>query len=310
MKKKKFYLKLFISIVILCLLFYTIDLEVCLKTLARVDLKTFLTIVFIYITGQIISAKKWEVISKQLGFDIKLSQYIKYYFKGMFYNTFLPTNVGGDIMKVTYICKDKGVEPSIVSVLSDRLSGVAVLIILALAGSLIITTNSFIRTSIFALALAMFLSVAFGIYICRKNLDFNKEILKKCINYGKAFLNKSLIEIFILSLIFHILVLIIHVLIGNAIGLNINFLYYLVLYPLTAIAASFPISLNGIGIKEAAYVYLLKLVEIEPSQAIVFVLIWNLVVLASSLLGILGFIPQKSLIDFAKNVTIIKKEEN
>ena len=59
--------------------------------------------------------------------------------------------------------------------------------------------------------------------------------------------------------------------------------------------ASLPISLNGIGIKEAGYIYLLNKISIEPSQAIVFVLCWNLIILTASLFGAVFFIEKNPL---------------
>jgi hypothetical protein len=75
--------------------------------------------------------------------------------------------------------------------------------------------------------------------------------------------------------------------------MNIPFMYYLLLYPITAIVASLPVSINGIGVKEFVYVYMLRVFEIDTSSAIMFVMTYNMVVLFSSMLGFIPYIVKE-----------------
>ncbi len=295
--KAKIWFKLIVSIIILCLLFYSIDVDLCLKTLSLISIKIFLLLVLIYIAGQIISAFKWKIIANKLSFSGSFFSFIKFYFKGMFYNSFLPTNVGGDIMKMVYLrdCNnlENPFERAFVSVIFDRFSGVFVLICLAFFG---IFCFEGLCNILKYLIIAGFITTLICIGIvailikCKNNIK--NFLLTKIINYSSLFFNKSIVPVLLLSLVFHILVICIHILIGKDLHLDINSSYYLILYPLTAFAASLPISFNGIGIKEAAYIYILNLINITPSVAIVFVLCWNLVILVTSLLGTLFFIQK------------------
>ncbi len=294
-KRTKICLKLFVSLVILCLLFFSVDINTCLKTLAHINISLFTLLVLIYLAGQVISALKWKIIAERLGFRNSLFNFIKYYFKGMFYNSFLPTNVGGDIMKIAYLKKncsgDDCIEKALVSVLADRISGVFVLVVLAFTGVLAVhNLNNSIKFFV-CLAFLLFMLSVFLIFIFRRK-QFKHDIINKIIGYNNLFFDKNIFKILSLSLVFHIFVIIIHVLTGMALHFYINPLYYLILYPVSAIAASLPLSFNGIGIKEASYMYLLAQVAILPSQALVFVLCWNLVILISSLIGAVFFIEK------------------
>ncbi len=295
-KRTKICLKLIISIVILCLIFFSVDIESCLAALSNIDIKVFVLLVLLYVIGQIISALKWKVIAERLGFKNNFFTYVKFYFKGMFFNTFLPTNVGGDVMKIAYLKKNDdnsaAIERAFVSVVTDRLSGVLVLVILAFVGVLCINTNDILRLLIISATLAVIFCLLLVLFLCCKKYEFENNILQKVIYYNKLFINRSIIPILLLSLCFHLLVIVIHILIGKTMHLDINLYYYLILYPVTAIAASLPVSLNGIGIKEAAYMYILNLISVTPSQGLIFVFCWNLVVLISSLLGAAFFIEK------------------
>lgn len=299
-KRAKTYLKLFVSIVIVCLLFFTIDIDTCLKTLSLISVRVFLLLVLIYIIGQVISALKWKIIANKLGFDKSFFSFIEYYFKGMFYNLFLPTNVGGDVMKIIYLRDSNNLSQSIerafVSIVTDRLSGVFVLICLAFCGMFFLEDLNYVLKYLIIFGfLASLICISTVFFVKKFGCELKNVFLKKIEDYCSIFFDKSILTVLLLSLCFHILVIFIHVLIGKDLHLEINPFYYLILYPLAAIAASLPISLNGVGIKEAAYIYILNLIKISPSEAIVFVLCWNLVILLSGLFGAIFFYYSKEL---------------
>lgn len=81
-------------------------------------------------------------------------------------------------------------------------------------------------------------------------------------------------------------------------GLEIPFSYYLLLYPITAIVASLPVSINGMGLKELVYVSMLKPFGIDTATAIMFAMTFNMVVLFS---GTIGFIPYMDIKRINKN---------
>lgn len=296
-KRTKLCLKILVSLVILCILLFTINIDDCKKVISLVDVKNLFLLVLIYIVGQIVSALKWKIIAKKLGFQQNIFEFIKYYFKGMFYNSFLPTNVGGDVMKIIYLkdCNNlsQSVEKSFVSVLFDRLSGVFMLICMAFVALFFLSGLYYVvKYSVIVAFFSVLVGCCVIIFLSKSNYNFKNVILKKVVNYTNIFSDKSLLPILFLSLVFHLLVIFIHILIGKDLQLAIPIQYYFILYPLSAIAASLPISLNGIGIKEAAYIYLLSLIGISSSSAIVFALCWNVVIIFSSFLGAVFFIKK------------------
>src|SRR5262249_59889128 len=96
-----------------------------------------------YLVGQMISAVRWTVLSRPLGFDMGLSGMTGYYFIGMFFNLFAPGTVGGDLSKIYYLTREGQAARSeswggatlrdTVSVLADRAVGMCVLVWLGAA---------------------------------------------------------------------------------------------------------------------------------------------------------------------------------
>lgn len=295
-KKLIFFLKLLLSSIILYLLIKGIDINQSIKTLLRINPIVFISMVIIYLFGQELSAWKWSIISDRLGFNYKLSQYSAYYFIGMFFNLFLPTGVGGDLTKAYYLCKNKpkcSKTDGIFSVFSDRLTGIMVLILICFVGLFFKSAqylNLYVKVFIVFAFTAMLLFSFLFPKISKIKYLMKYTFIKKFSNCIDKVWTKSLIKVFIISFVFHIFMLIIHFCIGRTMGLNIPVSYYLIVYPITAIVSILPISVNGIGIRELAYIYLLNIVSVNPSQSLVFSFCWFTIALISSLFGAVFYV--------------------
>jgi len=77
----------------------------------------------------------------------------------------------------------------------------------------------------------------------------------------------------------------IHVLLGWALQIEIPFSYSIILYPLVGTFAAIPISLNGIGLREGGYLFLLGLIGINTEKGVAFGLLLFLIVAVDSLIG-------------------------
>jgi uncharacterized membrane protein YbhN (UPF0104 family) len=88
-----------------------------------------------------------------------------------------------------------------------------------------------------------------------------------------------------LSFVIHTLQSSLHVILGYAIGLEIPWSYGFILYPLSGIFAALPLSVNGIGLRENAYLFLLALIDVNSEKAVAFGLLWFVMVVLDSLIG-------------------------
>lgn len=295
-KKLKFLVKLIIGIAILIFLFSKTNVQEFIDMLATADYKYFIFALFLYIFGQIISTKKWMIISQQLGFNNTFLRYLRWYFLGMFYNTFLPTNIGGDAIKVVKMRDNNThkIKRAVISVLTDRITGVCMLSIFIMAGWIFYNSKFIINI----LNLGIILSVLFGILtliflLNHKNIipekfaviyDLVKSVCEK----------KCMIKIIFISFVFHIFLIVIHCCIAKMYSMDIPTTYYFLLYPITAIIAALPISINGMGIKELIYVSMLNQFNIDTSHAIMFALTYNMVILFSSMTGFIPYITKEN----------------
>lgn len=296
-KKVKLFLRIGISIILLTYFVTKVDLAETSQLILKTNYYFLILCVLLYMLGQTVSAYKWSIIASTIGFKQKFSNYVQYYFIGMFFNLFLPSTVGGDVGKAYYLYKGesnarKG--PAIYSVLGERFSGLAVLITLgtiALQTPIADPVPLWIRYfSLGFLALIVFGAPLFP-HVIKRMFSQDNWMNRSLMRDVKVFWDYKLVAICLgWSLVFHSLIVIIHILIGMSMNLNIPILYYIALYPIVAVISFVPFAFNGIGVREGAYIYFLGLIGIKPAVGLAFGILWFMVVVVTSLFGGLIYI--------------------
>lgn len=293
-------LKITISAVILYFLFKNIDVALFWKTVASVNPMTVVLAGFIFIASQSISALRWLTILKK-DLDISYLRLLSIYFIGMYFNNFLPTIVGGDLVKGWFLYKttNRG-DLSVASIFLDRYSGFAALIsITALAlipGYALISESGLL--AFFALLIGGFVFISLVIWVGPLH-GWAMKLLAKIHFYG---LNKKistfydvlmgykshhgiLVKIFICSIFVQGGVMLGYYVLGSGLGIKVGIGYYLLFIPLITAITMLPISLSGIGLREYSFVFLFTKVGATKEQAVTLSLMWFIITALTSLIG-------------------------
>src|SRR5204863_360725 len=69
----------------------------------NLQLRWWLLAAGLYYLTQVASSLRWQILARPLGFHRPITQYLSFYFIGMFFNLFLPTSVGGDVVRAWYL---------------------------------------------------------------------------------------------------------------------------------------------------------------------------------------------------------------
>jgi uncharacterized membrane protein YbhN (UPF0104 family) len=302
MKQTKKYLLLFIKISIsLSILGWFITQahpETLSKELLDANLKILVPCFLLFLIGQILSSIKWMLLARNLGFEENFKTFLNYYFIGMFFNLFLPTNVGGDFVKSYYLAKGKSSKRkkwlALYSVLSDRGIGLGILLIMACIG-ISLSEEKLIPSSVkygcFALLICS-LGITILFFLLRDKLTNKYKFLDNIYLMLDLYFKNltSIAGVMLISVLTHLIYIFIHFLIGNFLKLDIPFSFYFLLYPLTSIVGLLPISFNGIGTREGTYVYLFAMIGVGVTKALTFSLIWFEVLVISSAFGVIPYI--------------------
>ena len=104
---------------------------------------------------------------------------------------------------------------------------------------------------------------------------------------------RALTDAALLSVLVHLVQAWMHVLMGRALGLDVPFSFCIIVYPLVGTFSAIPISLNGLGLREGGYLYLLAVIGIGSEKGVAFGLLLFLIVALDSLIGGVLFLLQR-----------------
>jgi glycosyltransferase 2 family protein len=302
-------MKLLVSAGLLIFFLTRIHVERFLDTLVAADFSYVALGLVVYLAAQLFGALRWAILARPLGFDTRYKDLGLYYLIGMFFNLFAPSTVGGDVTRVYYLARDgektpgKGwavsTIPAAVSVFMDRAVGMAVLVWLGAAGLLLFPAYgvpSVIRGLTFALSLAL-IAGALLVPLLRRILpdDGHPIVVKLRLAMRAYHAHWGVIpQAILLSFVLHLVQAWMHLLVGKALQINLPFSFCLILYPLVGTFAALPLSLNGIGLREGGYLFLLGLIGVNAEKGVAFGLLLFLIVAVDSLIGGVLFLMKKS----------------
>jgi uncharacterized protein (TIRG00374 family) len=253
----------------------------------------------VYVAAQVLSAVRWRWLSQPLGFDRPLRAYVGDYFVGMFFNLLLPTSIGGDAMRAISLNARSGRKlAALMSVLLDRLSGLLVLLILACGAALIcpIPLPRWMVGVVFGAVAAAALGLSLLPTAIRllSRLDGNHIALAKCRRLAESLRNalvvfrgrpRLVIVSTALSAAIQMSGVVQVALIGAALGLDVPFAIVGIAVPMVALLTLLPVSLNGMGVREAGMVLFLQPAGVAASQAVAVAFLWFCSQTVAGLLG-------------------------
>ena len=262
--------KVLISTVLMVFLYRKIDVQELGKLLATADLWYLLPIAVLLFFNTVFSALKWRLFLLADQVDISLAALTKTYLIGSFYNLFLPSNIGGDSYRIYDVARQSGGVRSAASVFADRFSGFLALVILSLLSSVLVARqfhNIFFFLApllILLLLLAILISLAketpVRLFLRITRLDrfpLLTGLAEKFFCSFKAYGSKPklLVQVMAISFAFQLSVITIVWLLAAVIHAQVSFFYFSAFVPLITLLEALPISIFGLGLRDAGYVF-------------------------------------------------------
>ena len=126
-------IKAFISILFLSVLFLLVRKESFLAMLHEVDVAYVILSFLLTVVMVVVSCFKWHILLKAQGHNPGFGYLLKTYLVGYYFTNFLPSNVGGDVVRSYYVGKAIGSQgDAAVSVFLERFTGMICLLLLAI----------------------------------------------------------------------------------------------------------------------------------------------------------------------------------
>jgi hypothetical protein len=252
--------------------------------------------------GILVSAWKWQLLLVAQG--IKMFSFLRLwslYHVGIFFSNFLPTEMGGDLIRTYEVGRVSGKHAkALAAVVVERATGLVVLILFAIIGVALNWSLSR-QLGLTYIGIGCFLFVAVGTYailhegfarwvLSRVQSDFFHKIVEKATAFYKALLlYKSskllLVRTMVLSFFKQAIgVLIVHALV---VGLNLpcTFREEMLVVPAILLIGLLPISINSVGLREGAFVYLYTGLGVDAPAAFALGLLSRVGLLLPGLVG-------------------------
>lgn len=253
-------------------------------------------------TGVMFGALRWRILLASQGRRVKLPYLFGSYMIGLFFNNFLPSTIGGDVARAAGAKKKGGgtLTGHLTVVLVERMIGLFATLTLGGLAALTGVAGELDPRLPWVLGSALILSMG-GIYsaisrkvrrrispfVHRLPVRFVRETLSKMLDAFELFsqARRSLVLNFLLSLLFQFFLIVHFWLIQFAFGQHVPFVTFLVVVPLVFCVMMLPIGINGLGVREGAFVWLMKHAGMDPASALAISLASYAVAVCQGLLG-------------------------
>jgi uncharacterized protein (TIRG00374 family) len=266
----------------------------------------FLGCASLYFLGYLISTVRWRLLLHAEGIHLSLTRLALVYFQGAFFNLFLPTLIGGDVVRGVSIYRLTGGHPaSLASILVDRLTGFAALLgiaLVALAASSAQIPDPQVAGMVLGMAV-LFVGLV-GILMNARlkhcvtralrlvgldRFEVKIEALVDAVHRYRTH-RRALVQALAYSVLLQALIIVTYALVGRGMGVPVPIAYFFLYVPLITVLAMLPVSVAGLGVREGSVVYFFGRLGVDPAAALSMSLVWFSLTVAVCSLGGLAFL--------------------
>jgi len=270
-------LRISVSLGLLAFVLKQVGWEQTWQSLQGAQLSYLATALGLALVGIVVRAYRWKVLLDALGIKISLSRLTVLYFIGTFFNNFLPTGVGGDVVRMYELAKQSERPAEAVgTVLVDRATGLLVLFLMALVALLfsyrLVTPQ--VSAAIVLLSFVGWGGAAFllkrdwlercGLLRIAAKMKQLEEVYESVCACGP----KAIAGALAASLALNVLLIAMNYLIALSLEVRVSLWYFLLFVPIISFLLVLPVSLSGLGVREGGYVYLFSQAGVSAPLAL------------------------------------------
>ena len=287
------------SVGLIALLFYSMRGEYgqISAAIKNMNLTVFLAAFLLFILAVVLASVRMKLIIEAQEIPLKVREAVYLNFIGYFFNNFLPTTIGGDVVKAYYLAKGRQEKMgSFTSIFVDRVIGLLTMILMAFVALFFAsekTVDNSVKYSIFVITALSFIIII---------LMFNKNFAKKfkfLLIFMKPIEDKIrraydvihkyqhhkmlLFQSFVISIISQLFFFGSLAVLALSIGFRVPFMEILLRMPIVGTISLLP-SINGLGLREGSTVVLFGPI-MGKENAFVVSILWLLMLFIISIIG-------------------------
>lgn len=294
-------LQLAISGAMIAWLFHLVPWSKVSSDLEHADRRWLLGAFAMMAGSNLLGAYQWSKLLRKVGIVLPFWKVCAYFHVGLFFNNFVPANLGGDFSRVMDASRAGASRATAFStVLLDRMIGTVAMGALAVVSTLPAIDHFHLAAAYSGILIFFTISVTMLWAVFHPVLLATIERLLSKVGLGRLKpaldeLSESLagfrgqprmfMELFTVATVTQVMRIFVHVLVARALGLHVALAYFFLFVPLLAVIVSLPISLSGMGVREGAGMVLFGLVGLDKGSAFSMQITTFVVAFAVSLIG-------------------------
>jgi uncharacterized protein (TIRG00374 family) len=304
--KKKwiaFALRAAVTVVLFVFLAQSVSWSTLIMTLPHVRQAELLLGLAASIVCVVFSSYGWRSLLLAERLQTDLARLINLYLVGMAFSHFLPTNMGGDAVKAYYVGIESGnMAGSTSAVVMSRVTSFIGMLLITFPALVIMHRLFTDAVMIWFLWLSLLLMMTIaGIIIlaaflpqlstrCLKSVWTKNRIFQFILKIGSAISAtikrpRSLCAAILFGALFWGASFLNYYGYAAALGLHIPLTFFVIAIPFVSIIAALPISINGFGVRESAFVYILSSIHVPATMSLLLVLLVDTQVILFGLIG-------------------------
>lgn len=288
-----------LGVALVAVLLWRYDARPIFRILGRERADCFAAAVALYLVGQALSTYRWQLLAALLNVRGRYREFLGYYFIGMFTNLLVPGLVGGDAAKSVYLGRRHGrMGEAIASVVADRAVGLLGLFWLVALAAIFLHPASIPSWMIAAAIVTSAITLAGLLASPRiaRLIHLMPRPLRRAGGIVAPYLHNpaALIPAIALSIVLQIILALGQYLLAVGLGLTMPLSLFIFCVPVANVFASLPVTFNGLGIRESAYLLLFGMAGMRKEEAIALGLLWFAATMVGGLTGAIAFVTTQA----------------
>ena len=294
-------IKLTVTLTLLALAFRMIRFDTLLESLRHADYALLAGAAVIIILGGFAGAGSWYCVLRTRLPSLSYRTVAACHWSGMFFNSFLPSNVGGDVVKGYIVARDQGQMGFVVtSLLLDRLVNLSMLLCIGIFTLLLQLGDRLWAAGFLALLAVLLL----GVLASARWLQGKVRRWPQVGARGKvaalldpvfelAATPRLLFPTLLAAFASQFLKTLHNVFVIIALGLKIPTFCVWYVIPLFGMVSALPVSIGGLGLREMVAQWISGPMHLDNTHLVALSLAGHLMVVLVNMLGALPFLLRK-----------------
>ncbi|MDO8915537.1 MAG: lysylphosphatidylglycerol synthase transmembrane domain-containing protein [Coriobacteriia bacterium] len=270
-----------VSVTALAIVASRIDLRAVRDGLTALDWPWMLGAASTVCSAILLSAVKWRVLLRSRERALPLTRLIRHYLVGLFFNNFLPTSVGGDVVRAWDVGRDlDDTSEGAASVVAERLIASVGLALTAAIGLPFVRVGAPVYVAVAVVFVVgaglagLFLVPSLSERMVSSAMGRRFEGVAGWLGAttritGEVLRDKrTVLLVLALSVLFQVLVAAVTWFIFRALGAEVSLVECVVYTSIVSAVTMVPVSISGHGVREAGYAYFFALAGVAPATAV------------------------------------------